>query len=107
MIELGTLCTQAYFDVPKALSIGQLCEGHAQELIQAGEGLHFELAPIADDATAEGRQRKMLHQLRKHQLASVHRWPPRDRASQGGRSTIRSSNRDQENSSVMRFSSTS
>jgi hypothetical protein len=106
MIKLGTLCTQAYFDVPQAFPIAQLCEGHAQELIQAGEGLHFELAPIAGDATAEGSQRQMLHQLRKHQLALVHRWPPRDSASQGGRSGMRSSNRDQENSSVMRFSST-
>jgi hypothetical protein len=106
MIELGTLCTQAYFDVPKTLPVGQLCERHAQELIQAREGLHFELAPIADNAAAESSQRKMAHQLRKHQPASVHRWPPRSRASQGGRSGIRSSNRDQENSSVMRFSST-
>jgi len=73
MIEFVTLCAQAYFDVPKALPIGQLCEHHAQELIQAPEGLHLELSPIAGDATAEGGQRKMLHQLRKHQLASVHR----------------------------------
>jgi hypothetical protein len=75
MIELGTLRAQAYFDVSKALPKGQLSERHAQELIQAREGLHFERAPIAGDATAEGGQRKMLHQLRKHQLASVHRSP--------------------------------
>src|SRR6266403_5062992 len=105
MIELGTLCTQAYFDVPKALPVGQLCERHAQELIQARERLHFERAPIAGDATAEGGQRKMLHQLRKHQLASVHRWPPWSYASQGGRIGIRRSNRDQENLLLMRFSS--
>ncbi len=73
MIELGTLRAQAYFDVSKALSKGQLSERHAHELIQAREGLHFERAPIARDATAEGGQRKMMHQLRKHQLASVHR----------------------------------
>jgi hypothetical protein len=48
----------------------------------------------------------MVHQLSKHQPASVHRCPPRNRDSQGGRSSIRSSNRDQEKSSVMRFSST-
>jgi hypothetical protein len=64
------LRAQAYFDVSKALPKGQLSEGHAQELIQAREGLHFERASIAGDATAEGGQRKILHQLRKHQLAS-------------------------------------
>ena len=66
MIEFGALGAQAYFDVPKALPKGQLREGHAQKLIQAREGLHFELAPIAGDATAEGAQRKMLHQLREY-----------------------------------------
>ena len=75
MIELGTLRAQAYFNVPKTLPKGQLSEGHAQELIQTREGLHFERAPIAGDAMAKGGQRKMLHQLRKHQLASVHRCP--------------------------------
>lgn len=63
----------AYFDVPKALPIGQLCERQAQEPIQARKGLHFELVPITGDTTAEGSQLKMLHQLRKHQLALVHR----------------------------------
>ena len=105
MIELGALGTQTYFDVSKTLPKGQLRERHAQELIQARERLHFERAPIAGDATAEGGQRKMLHQLREHQLASVHRCPPRSYASQGGRTGIRSSNRDQENSSLMLFSS--
>src|SRR5713226_6742456 len=33
VIELGTLCAQAYLDVPKALPIRQLREGHAQELV--------------------------------------------------------------------------
>ena len=52
MIEFGALGTQAYFNVPKALSIRQLREGHAQKLIQARERFHFELATIAGDATA-------------------------------------------------------
>ena len=67
---------QTHFDVSKALPKGQLSERHAQELIQAREGLHFERASIAGDATTEGGQRKMLHQLCKHRLASVYRWPP-------------------------------
>jgi hypothetical protein len=75
MIELGTLRAQTYFDVSKALPKGQQRERHAQELIQARKGLHFECAWIAGHATTEGGQRKMLHQLRKHQLTSVHRCP--------------------------------
>src|SRR5208337_3144986 len=105
MIELGTLRAQTYFDVSKALPKGQLSERHAQELIQAREGLHLERPSIAGDATTEGGQRKMLHQLRKHQLASVHQWPPRSYASQGRRTRNPSSNRDQKNLPLMRFSS--
>src|SRR5215471_20856982 len=64
-----------------------------------GKRLHLELTTIAGDTTTEGGQRKMLHQLCKHQLASVHRWPPQSYASQGRKTRIPSSNRDQENSS--------
>src|SRR6267142_332284 len=45
-------------EIHYALPVGQLCERHAQELIQAREGLHFELPPIADNAAAEGSQRE-------------------------------------------------
>src|SRR5229473_891729 len=105
VIELGTLCAQANLDVPKALSVGQLREGHAQELVQAGKRLHFKLTVITCHATAKSGQRKMLHELREHQLALVHRSTLRNAAPQGRRTTIRSSNRDQENSLLMRFSS--
>src|SRR6266851_5432380 len=106
VIELATLCVQAYLDVPKALPVRQLCEGHAQELVQAGKRLHFKLPVIACDATAKSGQRKMLHELCEHQLALVHRATPRNAASQGRKNKIRNSNRDQEYQSHMRFSST-
>ena len=105
MIELRPQCMQTDFNVSKTFPKRQLSECQRQELIETREGLHFERAPIAGDATAEGGQRKMLHQLREHQLASVHRCPPRSYASQGGRIGIRRSNRDQENLPVMLFSS--
>src|ERR1019366_1447178 len=105
VIEFGTLCAQAYFDVPKALPIGQLREGHAQELVQAGKRLHFKLTLIACDATAKIGQRKMLHELRENQLALVHRSTLRNAASRGRKTKIRNSNRDQDNSSLMCFSS--
>ena len=103
VIELGSLGAQTRFDVAQALAKSQLRERHAQKLIQAGERLHLALALIATDASAKRRQRKMLHQLREHQLALIHRSPPRSRASQGRRTDVRSSNRDQENSSLYAF----
>src|SRR5712664_8513 len=106
VIELGTLCAQAYRDVPKALPVRQLREGHAQELVQSGKRLHFKLTVIACDATAKSGQRKMLQELCEHQLALVHRSTPRHAASRGRKTKIRNSNRDQENQSLMRFSST-
>jgi hypothetical protein len=48
----------------------------------------------------------MLHELCEHQIALVHRSTLRNAASQGRKTEIRSSNRDQENPSLMRFSST-
>src|SRR6267154_862333 len=106
VIELGTLCAQAYRDVPKALPVRQLREGHAQELVQAGKRLHFKLTVIACDATAKSGQRKMLQELCEYQLALVHRSTLRHAAPQGRKTKIRNSNRDQENQSLMRFSST-
>jgi hypothetical protein len=41
--------------ISKAFPKGQLSQRHAQELIQAREGLHFERASIAGDATTERR----------------------------------------------------
>src|ERR1035437_9503836 len=97
VIQFGALRTQASFDVPKALPIGQLRERHTQELIQARESLDLVFALIASHAATECRQRKVFHQLRKHQLALVHRSLPRSRTSQGRRTRMRCSNRDQDN----------
>ncbi len=79
--EFGTLCAQAYLDVPQALPIGQLCEGHALKLVQAGKRPHSKLAIPERDATAKRGQWKMLHELREHQLAMVHRSTLRHAAS--------------------------
>src|ERR1035437_3425229 len=100
VIELGTLCAQAYLDVPKALPIRQLRERHAQELVQAGKRLHFKLTLIACDAMAKSGQPKMLHELREHQLALVHPSTLRNAAWQSRRTKIRNSTREQENSAL-------
>jgi hypothetical protein len=49
---------------------------------------------------------EMLHELCEHQLVLVHRSTRRNAASQGRRTKIRSSNRDQENPLLMSFRST-
>ena len=100
VIELGLLRTQARFDVAQTLPISQLCEGHAQKLVQAGEPLDLVLALIPGHAATKRGQRQMLHQLREHQLAMIHRSSPRSRTSQGHRTRARSSNRDQTISSL-------
>ena len=44
---------EADFDVSQALAIGQLSEGHAEELIETGEVVNLSIAVIASDATVE------------------------------------------------------
>ena len=103
MVELGALGAETGFDVAQTLAIGELRESHTQELVQTGERLDFVFASVPTYASAKRGQRKVLHQLCEHQLALVHRSPPRSHASQSRRSRIRSSNRDQEKSLITLF----
>ena len=84
VIELALLRSQARFDVAQALAIGQLRERHAEVLIETRECFDFVLAPATRDATTKRRQWQMLHNLREHQLAYVHRYPLRVSSSQDG-----------------------
>jgi hypothetical protein len=54
VVELGRLAAQAGFDVAQALPVSQLREGHAQELVRAGELLDLVFPAVAGDAAAEG-----------------------------------------------------
>jgi len=103
VIQLGPLSAQTRFDVAQTFSIGQLRKRHTQELIQAGERLDLAFALIPGHTTAKRGQRKMLHQLREHPLALVHRSSPRSCVSQGRRTRLRRSNRDQDHSWLLRF----
>ena len=76
VIELGRLCAQAGFDVAQTLPVGKLSEGHAQELIETAEAANVEIAVILRDQPAKGVPRCGLHDLREHELASVHRHLP-------------------------------
>ncbi len=72
VIELGVLGAQTGLDVAQALAVGELGEGHAQVLIEAGKALDPMLAPIPTNTASEGMHRQMVHELRKDELASVH-----------------------------------
>ena len=76
VIKLRRLCAQAGFDVAQALPVGKLGEGHAQELIETIEAADVEIAAILRDQSAKGVPRCVLHDLREHELASVHRHLP-------------------------------
>jgi hypothetical protein len=64
---------QARFDIPKAFAIRQLCEGHRQELVAAGEISDPVVATIATHAFVEIPFGNEIHQLSENQSALVHR----------------------------------
>ncbi len=53
VIELGLMGTKAALDVRQALPVGELGEGHAQELVHAREALDISLAAISFDTAGE------------------------------------------------------
>ena len=80
VIELGALRPQAGLDVAQALAVGQLGEGHAEILIEAGKALDLVVAAIAFDTTAEAMKRQLIDELCEDELARVHEpssspWP--------------------------------
>ena len=73
MVELGLHGTQAAFDVPKALSVGQLSEIRAEELVQTGERSYAVTASIPAHACVELVPRQEVHQLRENDPSRIHR----------------------------------
>ena len=98
VVQLARLRTQARFDVAQTFSIGQLSKSHAKIMIQAGKTLDLVPSAIARHTTAKRGQWQILRDLRKHQLAQIHGCPLRVSCSQDRKSSLRSSNRDQEKS---------
>jgi hypothetical protein len=66
------LRTQIDFDVAQGLSVGQLREGHGEELIQAREVLDLVFPVVIGHTAAKRTQRQIEHELRKYELALVH-----------------------------------
>ena len=72
VIEFVVLRTQAGFDIPQAFPVGELCEGQAEELVEAGEGFNFVMAAIALHTTPKGMHWQVGHDLREDKIAGVH-----------------------------------
>ena len=72
MIELRLDGAQTSFGVAQTFPIGELCEDHAKELIQAGKLAHPVVASIATNTPVELVPGQEIHQLGEHQLSRVH-----------------------------------
>ena len=95
MIELGGLRSQARLNIAQALPVRQLRKGHAQVLIQTREALDLVLAGVVRDTATKRAEREMAHQLRKNELALMHRATPRREPRPRCARAYRRSNRDQ------------
>jgi hypothetical protein len=82
VVQLLALRPQARLDVAQTLAVGQLGERQAQKLLEAAEALDLVLAPVRRHTPAKCRQRQMLGQLCKNQLACMHERYPRKWSSQ-------------------------
>ena len=72
MIKFGLHRTQAGFDIAKTLSVSQLRECHAQELIETRKASHSVVSTIKSDAFVELVFGKEVYQLRENDSIDVH-----------------------------------
>ena len=95
VVQALGLRAQVDLDVSQRLAVGQLRKRHCQKLIQARKVLDLVFAPMRCDAAAKGGQGQMRHDLRKNQLALMHKGSLRQHARSLQSDRIGSSNRDQ------------
>ena len=100
VIQARSLSPQIDLDVPQALAVGELCEGHCKELIQTSEVLDFAISAVAFDATGKGGLGQVRHELRKNEFALMHWSPWRSKAAKRANYWFRVSNRHQKKSSI-------
>jgi hypothetical protein len=72
MIKFCTECSQADFDVAERFSAGELCEGHAEILVETRECFDFVIAVVALHATMKVVAWRKVHKLRKDRSSVVH-----------------------------------
>ena len=73
MIKFGLHGAETSFDVPQALAICQLSEGHAEKLVATGKVLDSVVAPVLVDTGQESPHGHVLDDLRENNLSAVHR----------------------------------
>jgi len=72
VVQLVFLSTQARFDIAQTLAEGELRKGHAEVLVETGEGLRVTVAVVARHTAPEGVNRQMVDDLRENEPAGVH-----------------------------------
>jgi hypothetical protein len=72
VIQLWSHRSQARFNVPQAFAVGQLCESHADKLIETRKSAGARIASIMANAIVELVPRKEIHQLSEDELPDVH-----------------------------------
>jgi hypothetical protein len=72
VVQLVGRGPQARLNISQTLAIGELGEGHAQELVPTGEAAQSLIAVVARHAPPELPVGKEGDQLRKHRAAKVH-----------------------------------
>ena len=75
VVEFGGNGAEAGLDIPQALPAGQLGKGHAQKLVQVGEGPRGTTIRIPSRASTEVPQGQQVHDLSEHQPACMHGTP--------------------------------
>lgn len=82
---------QAELDVAQALASSELGEGHAEELVKAGEALDVVLTSVPAHSRMKGIERQVIHELGKHKSTLMHGAAPRNGVARIERSTLKSS----------------
>ena len=73
VVEFGFDGVQTGFDIAETVSAGELCKGHAEELIVAGKLSDAIISLELADAAVEVALGQGVHELREEILTGVHR----------------------------------
>src|SRR6185437_9962852 len=79
VIELCRMRAHTGLEVAQALAVGELRQGHRQELVAAREVLDVTIAVVLEHKPLESLPRQELHQLSEHEFAGAHGRSPRSR----------------------------
>lgn len=77
VVKLAPLCSQAGFDIPQTVTVGQLSKCHGKKLIPARQSPYASVAVVSLHATTEVVVGDKLHDLGKNSLSLIHSYFPR------------------------------